>query len=79
MVEASSDYGTNMDAKEVESLKKERFDIVKLEALTDEVLKDLTDLHPDQFLKSILEIVKIFNEMSSALSIAFQGSSIYYY
>ena len=71
------DFATTMDMKEQESLKKEKFDYTKLVGVLKELTADLSDINPSLFWKLLMEVVKIFNEMSSALSIAFQGEILY--
>lgn len=73
-MEGSGEYAVTMDASELENLKKEKFQITKFDQILREITKDLSDINPQLFWRYLIEILKIFNEMSSALSLAFQGS-----
>ena len=73
MVEISTEFSTEMSSRVLEIPKKEAFDYKRLDALLTEITADLSDVNPELFWKILLEFVKIFNEMSSALSLAFQG------
>lgn len=67
------EFSTEMSAKELDAIKKGKFDYTTLVSLLKETTSDLSDINPELFWKILIEVVKIFNEMSSALSIAFQG------
>ena len=73
MEEVKMEFSTTMDSKDLDALKREKFDHKRLDALLTEITADLSDVNPELFWKILLEFVKIFNEMSSALSLAFQG------
>lgn len=56
-----------------ENLKKQRFNFDNLVNNLEAINKSLPDPEPKPFLETMLEFVRIFNIMGSAMSIAFQG------
>ena len=79
MVEISTEFSTEMSSRVLEVPEKEAFDYKRLDALLTEITADLSDVNPELFWKILLEFVKILNELSSALSLAFKGSYLSIY
>jgi len=62
-----------MDRVEEESLKSAKFDHEKLLKYLEEVKESLPDINAESFLNAMLEFVKIFKIIGSAISFAFKG------
>ena len=72
--EPTGGYSAAIDPQEAEKLKKSKFNVVEFNQTLKDLTADLTDINPELFCTYLLEVTKIFNEMSSALAIAFQGN-----
>ncbi len=58
-----------------EDLTKAKFNHHKLQEYLEEINKSLPDIDPKPYTNCMIEFVKIFNIIGSALSIAFQGKT----
>lgn len=65
-----------MEASEEETLKTAKFDYLKLQNSLQDLKTSLPDLQAEAFTTSMLEFVKIFNVIGSAIAFAFKGNSI---
>lgn len=72
------EHNNEMGTVESQKLKGEKFDPEKTLAILKVLNSSSKDLDHDVFCNTLLEFVKILNEMSSALGIAFKGASAYY-
>jgi hypothetical protein len=62
-----------MDAKEEEDIQKATFSHEKLMKALEGIHKSLPDIDPVPYCECMLEFVKIFNIIGSAMAIAFKG------
>jgi len=62
------------DMHNEENLKKQSFSYENLVKNLEAVIQSLPDPDPKPFCEAMLEFVRIFNIMGSAMSIAFQGN-----
>ena len=63
-----------MEASEEETLKNAKFDYTKLQTSLQTLKTSLPDLQPEAFNETMLEFVKIFNVIGSAIAFAFKGT-----
>jgi len=64
-----------MDRAEEENLKSAKFNHEKLLKYLEEVKESLPDINAESFLNAMLEFVKIFSIIGSAISFAFKGNT----
>mgnify|MGYP000863847201 CR=1 FL=1 len=76
MVDGKTESTATLDPKELESLQQEKFDYQKLNKILDEMTNDLSDISFELYWNMLLEFVKVFHEMGTVLSLAFQGISM---
>lgn len=65
-----------MDQSEEENLKSAKFDHQRLLKCLEEVKESLPDINSESFLNAMLEFVKIFSIIGSAISFAFKGKIV---